>query len=308
MKNVFKISCSVVFLLIGIFQVNAAEKVQLLETNWSFKGLTGKFDRGSLQRGYQVYTEVCASCYSMKYVSYRNLAEPGGPEFTKEQAKAIASNFEVEEEQVDIRFGAQAVRVVLGGEWVKSIEKLKSEAINLNIDISFINHAMIDEQAANLLAVHIDLVNETQKYGSPIDIKETMKTLETAKKLKENTETVEDLKKSFSKLYDKLKPFMRRNASDGDEISSGYGPFGLCKTNPIPTIDIASSNKYLEKLQLKNKTSLTWERMGSTASEVTSGLVDIYQIKSNGDNFVIIYICPYHRKNSEKAPKGFFLN
>ena len=97
MKNVFKISCSVVFLLIGIFQVNAAEKVQLLETNWSFKGLTGKFDRGSLQRGYQVYTEVCASCHSMKYVSYRNLAEPGGPEFTKEQAKAIASNFEVED-------------------------------------------------------------------------------------------------------------------------------------------------------------------------------------------------------------------
>ena len=97
MKNVFKISSSVVFLLIGIFQVNAAEKVQLLETNWSFKGLTGKFDRGSLQRGYQVYTEVCASCHSMKYVSYRNLAEPGGPEFTKEQAKAIASNFEVED-------------------------------------------------------------------------------------------------------------------------------------------------------------------------------------------------------------------
>ena len=31
----------------------------------------------------------------MKYVSYRNLAEPGGPEFTEEQAKAIAANFEV---------------------------------------------------------------------------------------------------------------------------------------------------------------------------------------------------------------------
>ena len=48
-----------------------------------------------LQRGYQVYTEVCSSCHSMKYVSYRNLAEEGGPEFTEEQAKAIAANFEV---------------------------------------------------------------------------------------------------------------------------------------------------------------------------------------------------------------------
>ena len=73
----------------------AAEKVDYLKTDWSFKGLFGKFDRASLQRGYQVYTEVCASCHSMKYLSYRNLAEEGGPEFSMEQAKAIAANFEV---------------------------------------------------------------------------------------------------------------------------------------------------------------------------------------------------------------------
>ena len=76
-------------------QVKAAEKVELLKTDWSFKGLFGKFDRGSLQRGYQVYTEVCASCHSMKYLSYRNLSEDGGPEFSIEQAKAIAASFEV---------------------------------------------------------------------------------------------------------------------------------------------------------------------------------------------------------------------
>ena len=97
MKNTFKITYSIIFLLTGTLQVNAAEKVEFLKTDWSFKGLTGKFDRGSLQRGYQVYTEVCASCHSMKYVSYRNLAEPGGPEFTEDQAKAIASNFEIED-------------------------------------------------------------------------------------------------------------------------------------------------------------------------------------------------------------------
>ena len=60
-----------------------------------FKGLFGKFDRGSLQRGYQVYSEVCASCHSMKYLSYRNLSEKGGPEFSVEQAKAIAASFEI---------------------------------------------------------------------------------------------------------------------------------------------------------------------------------------------------------------------
>ena len=47
------------------------------------------------QRGYQVYTEVCSSCHSMKYLSYRNLAEKGGPEFSIAEAKAIAASFEV---------------------------------------------------------------------------------------------------------------------------------------------------------------------------------------------------------------------
>ena len=96
MKNVIKLFFSI--FLCSIFLTNAhsaGEKVDLLKTDWSFKGYLGKFDRGSLQRGYQVYTEVCASCHSMKYLSYRNLSEKGGPEFTEEQAKAIASNFEV---------------------------------------------------------------------------------------------------------------------------------------------------------------------------------------------------------------------
>ena len=95
MKNNFKLVYSIFFFLLATFQINAAEKVDFLKTDWTFKGLFGKFDRGSLQRGYQVYTEVCASCHSMKYVSYRNLFEPGGPEFTKEQAKAIAASFEI---------------------------------------------------------------------------------------------------------------------------------------------------------------------------------------------------------------------
>jgi len=63
--------------------------------DWSFKGITGTFDRSALQRGYQVYTEVCASCHSMNLLSYRNLGEKGGPEFSVEQVKAIAANFEV---------------------------------------------------------------------------------------------------------------------------------------------------------------------------------------------------------------------
>ena len=95
MKNFFKIIYLFSLIIIGASQVNSAEKVEFLKTDWSFKGLFGKFDRGSLQRGYQVYTEVCASCHSMKYLSYRNLSEKGGPEFSIDQAKAIAASFEI---------------------------------------------------------------------------------------------------------------------------------------------------------------------------------------------------------------------
>ncbi len=96
MKNFIKL-ISIIFLSVVFFGQKAftEESKKLLSTDWSFKGYFGKFDRASLQRGYQVYTEVCASCHSMKYLSYRNLAEEGGPEFSEEEAKAIAANFEV---------------------------------------------------------------------------------------------------------------------------------------------------------------------------------------------------------------------
>ena len=97
MKNFLKIFSLVILCTGSCLTSYSAEKVEYLKTDWSFKGLFGKFDRGALQRGYQVYTEVCSSCHSMKYVSYRNLAEKGGPEFTEAQAKAIAASFEVKD-------------------------------------------------------------------------------------------------------------------------------------------------------------------------------------------------------------------
>ena len=94
MNKLFKLI--LIFSIFSIYslQTFAAEKVDYLKTDWSFKGLFGKFDRAALQRGYQVYTEVCASCHSMKYLSYRNLSEEGGPEFSETAAKAIAASFE----------------------------------------------------------------------------------------------------------------------------------------------------------------------------------------------------------------------
>ena len=93
-NNLFK-TLIIIFLTTNFNVFAAGENHPLLKQKWSFQSFFGKFDRASLQRGYQVYAEVCASCHSMQYLSYRNLMEKGGPEFSEEQAKAIATNFEV---------------------------------------------------------------------------------------------------------------------------------------------------------------------------------------------------------------------
>ncbi len=65
------------------------------QQSWSFSGPFGKFDTGQLQRGYQVYRQVCSNCHSMQDVAFRNLAQPGGPEFSDSQVKALAATFKV---------------------------------------------------------------------------------------------------------------------------------------------------------------------------------------------------------------------
>jgi len=88
----------IIFISTVSFSVYAEEaSTNYVKTNWSFKGIFGTFDRASLQRGYQVYQEVCSGCHSVQHLSYRNLSEKGGPEFSVEEAKAIAAQFEVED-------------------------------------------------------------------------------------------------------------------------------------------------------------------------------------------------------------------
>ncbi len=66
----------------------AGDGVKLEKQDWHFSGPFGTFDRGALQRGFQVYTQVCSACHSMKYLSYRNLADLG---YNEAQIKAIAA-------------------------------------------------------------------------------------------------------------------------------------------------------------------------------------------------------------------------
>jgi cytochrome c1 len=67
-------------LMLLLSPVSAAEEhIELLHPEWAFAGPFGVHDRNQLQRGYQVYKEVCAACHGLKLVAFRNLGEPGGP-------------------------------------------------------------------------------------------------------------------------------------------------------------------------------------------------------------------------------------
>jgi ubiquinol-cytochrome c reductase cytochrome b/c1 subunit len=68
---------------------------------FSFEGPLGTYDRGALQRGFQVYKEVCSACHSLNRVAFHNLADPGGPGFTDAQAKAIAASYKIPAEPND---------------------------------------------------------------------------------------------------------------------------------------------------------------------------------------------------------------
>jgi ubiquinol-cytochrome c reductase cytochrome b/c1 subunit len=75
----------------------AGESEQPPRVKWSFAGPFGLYDRAQLQRGFKVYREVCQSCHSLSLLSFRNLAEPGGPGFTEAQAKVIAEEYKVQD-------------------------------------------------------------------------------------------------------------------------------------------------------------------------------------------------------------------
>ena len=72
----------------------AGGDVALTKRDWSFNGPFGTFDKAAMQRGFQVYREVCAGCHSMQYIAFRNFADLG---YNEAEIKAIAAEYDVED-------------------------------------------------------------------------------------------------------------------------------------------------------------------------------------------------------------------
>ncbi len=79
----------------------AGEEGHVEDVEFSFEGPLGSYDNEQLQRGLQIYNEVCAACHGLKYVSFRNLGEDGGPGYDEAQVAAFAAMYQVPDDSAD---------------------------------------------------------------------------------------------------------------------------------------------------------------------------------------------------------------
>jgi len=92
MRTAKLLIASVLAFGLGLGAATAAETLKVPTQKWAHTGFFGTFDRAELQRGFQVYKEVCAACHAMHQIRYRNLAGIG---LSEAEIAAIAKEYEV---------------------------------------------------------------------------------------------------------------------------------------------------------------------------------------------------------------------
>ena len=92
MQNKFILLFFLFFLVSPLSVKPATSNIELMEQNWPFNGVFGRFDKTALQRGFKVYREVCSACHGIRHVSFRDLHQIG---FSNDEIKAIAGEYEL---------------------------------------------------------------------------------------------------------------------------------------------------------------------------------------------------------------------
>lgn len=107
----------------------------------------------------------------------------------------------------------------------------------------------------------------------------------------------------------KTKILIGGNSLDVDELPNGQGEFGLEKTNPVPTNTPKGSDAYLRRLRTLDGKPIKFSRIGSVGVELfPDQVIDGYSISSDsGEKLPTLWFNMYHKRNSNKAPKGFYL-
>ncbi len=99
-RNIALIAVSVVALAAPVGAETAHEQI-IEDVAFPHEGPLGKFDQFQLQRGLQVYTEVCSGCHGLRYVPLRTLSDEGGPGLPEDQVRAYATAFPVLDEDAN---------------------------------------------------------------------------------------------------------------------------------------------------------------------------------------------------------------
>jgi ubiquinol-cytochrome c reductase cytochrome c1 subunit len=149
------------------------EHYEIPRQKWTYGGLFGYFDQEQLRRGYKVYKNVCANCHNMRFLSYRNLGEPGGPQFSKQEVEALAAEIQVpdgydEKGEVKMRPGKPSDNF----QWRFKNDAEARAALNgaLPPDLSLITKARTVERQVAWYAFPLvmlnDLATQYQEQGS----------------------------------------------------------------------------------------------------------------------------------------------
>src|SRR6266566_8653083 len=95
MPGTSRVALAAALVLVGGFAGQACAEEEAPHPphqQWSFNGVFGTYDRAALQRGFQVYKEVCAACHAVKHLAFRDLAEIG---YSEDEVKGIAAQVQV---------------------------------------------------------------------------------------------------------------------------------------------------------------------------------------------------------------------
>ncbi|WP_372840984.1 cytochrome c1 [Phaeovulum sp.] len=96
MRNLF--ISAIASLALGTGAAFASEGGHVEDVDFSFEGPFGTYDQAQLQRGFQVYNEVCSACHGMQFVPIRSLSEVGGPSLPEDQVRAYAADLTIIDE------------------------------------------------------------------------------------------------------------------------------------------------------------------------------------------------------------------
>ena len=186
-------------------------------------------------------------------------------------------------------------------------EKLASFVAACKFDVHFSEQCYKDRYIPNFMASAVQIggeISESEAYDIYVYLEGEAR-FYISKYLASNTKDNPVEAGDQSKVN--ITPRIYAAGTRLDEIPGGYGDYGLCETNPIPTVSVRCSDHYLSRLRY-NGQPVQANRVGSTLASVTLGAIDIYELSADGQEIGRVYLCPYHKWTSRNAPKGFTLS